>query len=633
MALSTLNQSQSTLDAPLRPVRFFSPEVELTRRSDGSLLMRSLEPLADYSHRIGDWLDHWAQNAPDRTFIVEQTDGGESSVSYGKAYESALLLAEGLLRYELSADRPLAILAPNSIDHAVVMLAALYVGIPIAPIAPAYALQTTDYSRLTHAFRLLTPGMIVVENGELYARAIEHTLGASVPVFAMRHAVSPMGELASLRGDGSQRAAVKAAALRVGRDTIAKFLFTSGSTGIPKAVINTHGVICSNSQVKRQVAPFLSEEPPVMVDWAPWNHAAGSNSNFSIILHNGGTLYIDPGKPTRALFDASLKLLRRVSPTLYFNVPRGFELLIPHLAADRAFCQHFFRRVNFLWYAAASIQPATWFELERLAVEALGHRILIVSGLGMTETGPIALFGNEHASGPGIVGIPAAGVELKLIPHDNSFEVRYRGPSITPGYWRDPKATAAAFDDEGFFLSGDLVNFVYPKLPRAGLRFEGRINEDFKLSSGTKVGAGKVRLDAIDALRPLTHEVVVCGADRDDLRILVFPDWEVCAAIIGLDRSATPSQIASNHELRAIFHERLDRLYAAGTGSSNRIVAALLVEVPPSSAAGELTEKGTVNSRALQRNRPELLAALYGEQDQRVLKIEVGSAVSTETEG
>lgn len=632
MALSTLNQPQSASDVPLRPVRFFSPEVELTRRPDGSLLMRSLEPLADYSRRIGDWLDLWALHAPDRAFIVEQTIDGERGITYGQAYEAALLLAEGLLGFELGPDRPLAILAHNSIDHAVVMLAALYVGIPIAPIAPAYALQTTDYSRLAHAFRLLTPGMIVVEDGELYSRAIEQTLGTSVPVCAIRHAASPMRELASLCGDASRRAAVKAAAMRVGRETIAKFLFTSGSTGIPKAVINTHGVICSNSQVKRHVAPFLVEEPPVMVDWAPWNHAAGS-SNFSIILHNGGTLYIDPGKPTPALFGASLKLLRRVSPTLYFNVPRGYELLIPHLAADRAFCQHFFRRVKFLWYAAASIQPATWFELERLAVEAVGHRILMVSGLGMTETGPIALFGNEHATGPGIVGIPAAGVELKLIPHDSSFEVRYRGPSITPGYWRDPEATAAAFDDEGFFLSGDLVSFVDPKRPRAGLRFEGRINEDFKLSSGTKVGAGKVRLDALDALRPLVNEVVVCGADRDDLRILVFPDWEVCATTVGLNRSATSAQIASNQALRTIFHERLAKLYAAGTGSSNRIVAALLVEAPPSGAAGELTEKGTVNSRALQRNRPELLTAVYGERDERVLKIAIGSAVSTETEG
>jgi feruloyl-CoA synthase len=314
-------------------------------------------------------------------------------------------------------------------------------------------------------------------------------------------------------------------------------------------------------------------------------------------------------------------LLRRVSPTIYFNVPRGYELLIPHLTADRTLREHFFRKLQFLWYAAASMQPATWFDLERLAVEAVGHRILTVSGLGMTETAPIALFGNVHASGPGVVGIPVAGVELKLIPHDDCFEVRYRGPNVTPGYWRDPRATEAAFDEEGFFRSGDLLSFIDPKRPKAGLRFDGRIDEDFKLTSGTKVSAGRLRLDALDALRPLVNEVVVVGADRRDVRILIFPDWAVCATTVGLLHPA-PAEIASNRVLRAIFRERLAQLAALGTGSSNRIVAALLVEDPPLNSAGELTEKGTVNSRALQRNRPELLDALFGDTDDRVLRID-----------
>ncbi|HMK23813.1 MAG TPA: AMP-binding protein, partial [Terriglobales bacterium] len=466
--MSTLNPQSNFNHAPLRPVRFFAPEVDLSRRPDGTWLMRSAEPLADYAHRVGDWLDFWARKAPERLFLVEQTAHGERVVSYAQAREAALALAEGLCTHRLGPDRPLAILAANGIDHALVMLAALYVGIPIAPIAPAYALQTTDYIKLSHAFRLLTPGLVVVDDGALYQQAIEHALDPAVPVIAIRNASAAprMRDLASLRGDGRGREAVAAAAANVGRETIAKFLFTSGSTGIPKAVINTHGMICANSQMKRQVAPCLAEEPPVMVDWAPWNHTAGGNSNFSIILHNGGTLYIDPGKPTPALFGASLELLRRVSPTIYFNVPRGYELLIPHLKAERPFREHFFRRLQFLWYAAASMQPATWFDLEQLAVEAVGHRILTVSGLGMTETAPIALFGNENASGPGVVGVPVPGVELKLMPHDDCFEVRYRGPNVTPGYWRDPKATQAAFDEEGFFLSGDLLSFIDPEQPR-----------------------------------------------------------------------------------------------------------------------------------------------------------------------
>ena len=585
--------------------------------------MRSVEPLAEYDQRLGDWLDFWACEAPQGIFLVEQTNRGERSIRYAQARDEALNLAEGLLDYGLGPDRPLAILAANGIDHALLMLAALYVGIPIAPIAPAYALQTSDYSKLTYAFRLLTPGMVVVEDAELYREAIEGALDSSVPVIALRNpsALSCIGTLDSLRRDGRRKDAVAAAAVQVGRQTIAKFLFTSGSTGVPKAVINTHGMICANSQMKRQVAPCLAEEPPVMVDWAPWNHTAGGNSNFNLILHNGGTLYIDPGRPTPDLFGASLQLLHRVTPTIYFNVPKGYELLIPHLKADREFREHFFRRLQFLWYAAASMQPATWFDLERLAVQAVGHRILTVSGLGMTETAPIALFGNVHATGPGVVGVPVAGVELKLIPHDDCFEVRYRGPNVTPGYWRDPQATEAAFDEEGFFRSGDLLSFIDPKQPRAGLRFDGRVNEVFKLSSGTKVSAGKLRLDALDALRPLAHEVVVVGADRADVRILIFPDWEVCARIISLNRKASAAEIASNKALRAIFLERLTALAAAGTGSSNRIVAALLVEVPPSNSAGELTEKGTVNSRALQRNRPELLEILFGDTDARVLRV------------
>jgi feruloyl-CoA synthase len=606
----------------LRPVRFFSPDVELTRQSGGVWQMRSAEPLAEYDHRVGDWLDYWARQAPDRTFLVEQTGTGERTICYAEARDTTQDLAEGLLGCGLGPNRPLAILAANGIEHALIMLAALYVGIPIAPIAPAYALQSTDYIKLSHAFRLLTPGLVVVDDGVEYRNAIAHALGSDVPVIALRNSSgSPqMRDVATLKGDGRRRDAVAAAAARVSRNTIAKFLFTSGSTGMPKAVVNTHGMICSNSQMKRQVAPCLAEEPPVMVDWAPWNHTAGSNSNFSIILHNGGTLYIDPGKPTPELFSASVKLLRRVSPTIYFNVPKGYELLIPQLQSDRAFREHFFRRLQFLWYAAASMQPATWFDLERLAVEAVGHRILTVSGLGMTETAPIALFGNVHANGPGVVGIPVPGVELKLVPHGNSFEVRYRGPNVTPGYWRDPTATEAAFDEQGFLRSGDLLSFIDRERPKAGLRFDGRIHEDFKLTSGTKVSAGKLRLDALDALRPLANEVIVCGADRNDVRILVFPDWQVCAAAVGLEPAATPAEIGSTKELKAIFQQRLIQLAAAGTGSSNRIVAALLVETPPSSAAGELTEKGTVNSRAFQRNRPDLLEILYGDCDDRVLR-------------
>ncbi len=583
--------------------------------------MRSAEPLAEYDHRLGTWLDRWAAEAPGRTFIVEQTKDGERAISYREAREAVLDLAEGLLGYNLGPERPIAILAANSIDYALILLAAVYVGIPFAPIAPAYVLQSNDNLKLSHSFQLLTPGMVVVEDGEVYRDAIGKTLGSSIPVVALRNASANMMSLASLRSKGGRRHDVETAAARVDRDTVAKYLFTSGSTGVPKAVINTHGMLCANAQMKRQVAPVLADEPPVMVDWAPWNHTAGGNSNFGIVLHNGGTMYIDPGKPTPALFAASLELLRRISPNIYFNVPKGFDLLIPYLEADRTFRENFFRRIKFIWYAAASMQPSTWMALERLAVEATGHRILTVSGLGMTETSPVAIFGNLYATGPGVVGIPVAGMDLKLVPHDESFEAWYRGPNITPGYWRDPVATAASFDRDGFFKSGDLLSFIDPLQPKAGLRFDGRISEDFKLTSGTRVNAGKLRLTALDELRPLANEVVIVGADREDVRMLIFPNWEQCAAAAGLNSNTSHEQIVSDVTLKAVFYERLVKLAAMGTGSSNRIVAALLVEVAPSAAAGELTEKGTVNSRGLQKNRPELLDILFGEADDRVLRV------------
>jgi feruloyl-CoA synthase len=401
--------------------------------------------------------------------------------------------------------------------------------------------------------------------------------------------------------------------------TIAKFLFTSGSSGVPKAVVNTHRMLCAAAKMQQQIAPFLAQEPPTMIDWLPWNHTAGGNSNFNIILYNGGTLYIDPGKPTLDLIGKSIELLRRVSPTIYFNVPMGFDTLVPYLEADAQLNATFFRNLKFLWYAAASMQPATWAALERLAVAAVGMRVLIVTGLGMTETSPLALFGNKCANGPGVVGVPAPGLQLKLVPHGDQFETRYRGPNVTPGYWRDASATAAAFDEEGFFRSGDLVAFVDESRPELGVIFAGRLSEDFKISSGTKVAAGALRLSALFVLGPLVRDVVIAGEGRNDVRMFIFPDWPECAREFGLDPALTQAQLAAAPSLRSFFQTRVRQIAAQGTGSSNRIVAAMLVDILPSAVAGELTEKGTINGRRLLKNRPWLVDALYGAADERVL--------------
>ena len=607
---------------PYREVAFFGPEVVLGRTPDGAILLRSAEPLGSHDATMGQWLERWGMRTPRSTFLVEQRESGEVSIDYGEARRRVLRIAEGLLKYELSAERPLVILSTNGIDHALLMLAALHIGAPHSPIAPAYALQTGDLTKLMRSLELLTPGLIVVEDGEAY-RAAAETIAArmSVPILAFRNPQGAVGSWQALEGDGSRQADVQRAFDAVRPETIAKFLFTSGSSGVPKAVINTHGMLCASAKMQQVIAPFFLDEPPVMVDWLPWNHTAGGNSDFNIVLSNGGTMYIDPGKPTPELIGKSVALLRRISPTIYFNVPMGFEALLPYLRSDSQLNATFFRKMRYLWYAAAAMQPSTWAALEALAIAATGERVLILSGLGMTETSPLALFGNKVANGPGVVGIPGPGMDLKLVPHGDQLEARYRGPNVTPGYWRDAAATRAAFDDEGFFLSGDLLAWADENRPEAGLTFEGRISEDFKVSSGTKVAAGALRLSALFLLGPLAKDVVIAGEGRNDVRMLIFPDWAACAKAAGFDPARSPAELAAADSVKRLFRGPIAELTAKGSGNSNRVVAGMLVPEAPSAADGELTEKGTINGRRLLRNRPELLDALYSEAgDERVIR-------------
>lgn len=603
-----------------RSVSFFDSDVELVRRSDDVCILRNAEALTPHGHNVGAWLDHWAAVAPARPFIVEQqAAGGERIITYEQAHACVKDLARGLLELELSLDRPIVMLGVNSVDHALIMLAGIYIGVPFAPIAPAYALQTRDYSKLARCLSLLTPGAVFVDDGAAYSAAIEAALHDDVPVVAIKNAVPGMRALHDLSRHGSDEHLVRAHC-SVQRETVAKFLFTSGSTGAPKAVVNTHGMLCANAQMQRRVSPFLASQPPIMVDWLPWNHTAGGNSNFNIVLYNGGTLYIDPGKPTPDQIGKTIELLRRVSPTLYFNVPMGYEALIPHLQSDAELRVRFFRDLKFLWYAAAAMQPATWAALESLAVKTLGCKLLMVSGLGMTETSPLALFGNKRASGPGVIGVPVPGVELKLVRRDDLWEARYRGPNVTPGYWRDPEATQEAFDAEGFFMSGDLLSFVDPDDPGAGLSFQGRLQEDFKLSTGTKVAAGALRLSTLYILGSLATDVVIAGEGRDDVRMLILPNWDACLEAAAIEERLEPARAVLDMRIKALFQTRLLRITGEGSGTANRIVAAMLTDARPSPEHGELTEKGTINARAFIRNRKDLLDALYSTKpDERIL--------------
>jgi len=460
---------------------------------------------------------------------------------------------------------------------------------------------------------LLTPGLVFVNDGGPFARALYATVPDEIELVVARN---PLGDRkTTLFSDllGAQDdAGVAAAHEAVTPDTIVKFLFTSGSTGSPKAVINTHRMLCSNQAMLASGFAFVTDEPPVVVDWLPWSHTFGSNHNFNMVLTCGGSLYIDEGNPTPPGVPKTVRNLREIAPTIYFNVPKGYEALIAHFRADETLRRNFFSRLKVLFYAGAGLNQTTWDELTRLAVETTGERIIFLSSLGSTETSPLALACSWDFDRPGNIGVPTPGVELKLVPNEGKLEARLRGPHITPGYWRQHDLTRDAFDEEGFYKIGDALKFVDPSDPGKGLLFDGRIAEDFKLSTGTWVSVGPLRARFIDHFAPYVRDVVFAGADRDFIAALVFPDVEACRKLGGLGPDASASDIVGAPGVRQKFAELLKKLAALSQGSSTRIVRAILMADLPSMDKSEMTDKGSINQRAVLRNRAPLVDELYG---------------------
>jgi feruloyl-CoA synthase len=512
-------------------------------------------------------------------------DGDWRRISYGEALASARRIGQALLDRGLSAERPLMILSENDLDHAMLALAALHGGVPFVPVSPAYSLVSQDYGKLRHAVQLMTPGLVFAAD-----RRYEKAIAAAVP--AGTEVVFDIGKLMS-----ASTGSVDAAHAAIRPHSIAKFLLTSGSTGMPKAVIHTQEMLASNLQMIVDCLPFLAEEPPVLVDWLPWNHTFGGSHNFGLTLYNGGTLYIDEGKPAPQLIGETLRNLREIAPTVYFNVPRGFEEIVRALESDQALARNFFSRVKMLFYAAASLSQPIWDALHRLAEETVGERILMITGLGMTETAPFAICANWEAGRSGGIGHPAPGTLMRLAPVGDKLEVRYQGPNVTPGYWRQDQLTRASFDEEGYFRSGDAARFIDPADPQKGLAFDGRIAEDFKLDSGTWVSVGSLRAQIIAAGDPWVQDAVIAGHDRR----------EVCALVI--PRPGTPDTPALRHSLQRL----LDALAARSTGGSNRIARAVLLTGPLSIDAGEITDKGSINQRAVLEARADLVEMLYTE--------------------
>ncbi len=609
--------------APLRPVKLGALDAVLDRRPDGVIVIRCAQPLGPYPRKLTERLEYWAKHAPERVYLAQRdATGAWRSFTYAQVLEHVRRIGAALLTRDLSPERPIAIISGNDIEHALLALAAQYVGIPYAPISPAYSLMSSDFGKLRYILDLLTPGLVFVNDGAPFARAIAAVVPADAELAVTRN--PPAGRAATLFAQlQAATGAVDAAHAKVGPDTIAKILFTSGSTGSPKGVINTHRMLCSNQAMIAAGFAFLRDEPPVVVDWLPWSHTFGSNHNFGLVLDNGGSLYIDDGNPTPAGIAKTARNLCEIAPTIYFNVPKGFEALVAHFRADKQLRENFFSKLKVLFYAGAGLAQNTWDDLTQLAVETTGTRIIFLSSLGSTETAPLALACTWDFDRPGNIGLPAPGVELKLVPNEGKLEARLRGPHITPGYWRQPQLTRAAFDEEGFYKLGDALKFADPADPGKGLLFDGRLAEDYKLATGTWVSVGPLRAKFIDHCAPYVRDVVFAGMDRDDIAVLVFPDIEACRRLCAdLAADAAPAKVLADPRVRGHFADLLNRLARHNPGSSTRVCRAILLDELPSMDKGEMTDKGSINQRAVLQHRAALVDELYaGAISPRVIAI------------
>ncbi|MCK2087816.1 feruloyl-CoA synthase [Thauera aromatica] len=605
--------------------RMFSlPVVSVDRRPDGTQLLRSGIPFPDtYTRCVGDWFEHWAKAAPDRLFLAERDRAGEwVRLSYGEARRRVLAIATWLLGQKLSAERPVVILSDNSIEHALLMLAAMHIGVPSSAISPGNSLMSKDFVKLKGNIELLRPGLIYADPVERFAPALA-AIGElhDGVVVAGGNSAPTAGTLpfAMLEGDADE-AAVMAAFARITPDTIGKFLFTSGSVGTPKAVINTQRMMCSNQTAKALMWPFLAGEPPVLVEWLPWSHTFGSNHNMNMVLRWGGSVYIDDGKPTPALLERTVNNLKEVSPTMYFNVPRAYDMLVPLLREDAALRESFFRRLKFIFYAGAALPHHLWSALEELSEATTGKKVMIVSSWGSTETAPMATDCHFDAIRSGVIGVPIPGTTLKLVPSADKLEVRVKGPNVFPGYWKQAEITAKSFDEEGFYMIGDAVEFVDPARPELGLLFDGRIGEDFKLLTGTWVHVGSLRVAGIDAMKPIAQDIVVTGHDRDEIGFLIFPNIPECRRLCpGLAPDASLVDVLMNPEIRSRVRHGMAMMKGKGGGTSTYPTRALLMAEPPSVEAGEITDKGYINQRIALGRRADLVEFLHADMPDKTV--------------
>ncbi len=603
-------------DIKFRPLKFGVTRVTIQDGPPGTRYVQADQALQDYPDRLTDRLQHWAQVKPAHSFMarrIKQADGSLGDwqhLTYAQAWSTARNIAQGLIDRGLSAERPVVILSENSLEHALLALGCMVAGVPFVPTSPPYSLVSVDYDKLKHVLRTVTPGMVFASDAR-YAKAIAATVSPDMEVVMAQDGVEgrEVTRFDSLCATPAT-AQVDAAIAATGPDTIVKFLFTSGSTKLPKAVINTQRLWCSNQRQMAQSMPVLAEQELVLVDWLPWNHTFGGNHNFGMTVFHGGTLYIDDGKPTPALIHETLRNLREIAPTVYFNVPTGFDAIANAMKTDDVLRKTLLSRVQMFFYAGAALAQPIWDSLYESQEREVGERIVMTTGLGMTESGPFGIFVTNPNVKAGDLGVPTPGMALKLVDIDGKTEVRYRGPNVTPGYWRAPKETAEAFDEEGFFKTGDAVQWIDETNPHLGLKFDGRIAEDFKLATGTFVSVGPLRAKIISLGAPYIQDAVLTGINLTEVGAMIFPTPAV-RSLCRLPPEASLAEVLATPEVLSKFQAIVNELAQTATGSANRIARLCLLSEPPTIDKGEITDKGSINQRSVLAHRADLVAALH----------------------
>lgn len=594
-------------DIPARPG---GRDLQIERRPSGEIILQNAEPLENYPERFTAMLEHWATLDPDRPYLAERDGQDWNRLSYAQVLARVESVGQALLDRGLGAETPILILSANSLDYALMALAAMHVGVPYSPVSTGYALLTTDYARLEHAWRTLGPGLVFTNDADVFGAALDATVPAGIEIVATRgtipgRSVTPMQDLLATPVTPD----VAAAKARVTADTVAKILFTSGSSSMPKGVINTNRMISANQRMHGQAWRFLDETPPVILDWAPWNHTLGANTVFGLPLFFGGTLYIDDGKPTPDGIARMAENIADVRPTVFFGVPVVYQLLLPLLARDAALRHGFFARLQMIFYAGANLPRPAWEELQRLIAAECETPPLVTAALGATETAPTLLTCSWNAGKQGILGLPVAGVTLKLTPFGDLYEVRVKGPSITPGYWRDPSATAKAYDADGWYCMGDAVRFDDPAHPEMGLVYDGRLSENFKLATGTWVVVAPLRSSAIEAFAPLVADVVITGHSETEVGLVIFPILKACRDLPGCENAETHDDLLALPAFRAAIQQRLDALNRQGNSSTTRVTRISVISADPTGI--ELTDKKTLSFAAVLNSRKAEVAALY----------------------